>query len=178
MEFDLFKKIIDEIKNKVPAIRLSLRGEATLNKNFVNCIAYAKENGIKEVSTLTHGFKLTLPFFEEITNAGIDWITISIDGTYETYNDIRKPLKFEDLLKKISDKSDYKKSKNLKKPVIKVQGIWPAIKKDPIKFYKTFKPLVDQVAFNPLIDYLDKDENIEFVENFSCPQQYQRLVIC
>ena len=32
MEFDLFKKIIDEIKNKVPAIRLSLRGEATLNK--------------------------------------------------------------------------------------------------------------------------------------------------
>ena len=32
MEFDLFKKIIDEIKNKVPAIRLSLRGEATLKK--------------------------------------------------------------------------------------------------------------------------------------------------
>lgn len=177
MEFDLYKKIIDEIKNKVPAIRLSLRGEATLNKNFARCIEYAKKNGIKEVSTLTHGFKLTLPFFEEITNAGIDWITISIDGTFETYNEIRKPLKFEDLLKKITDIKNYKDKRNLKKPVIKVQGIWPAIKKDPIKFYNTFKNLVDQVAFNPLIDYLDKDEDVEFVDNFSCPQQYQRLVI-
>ena len=38
MNFDLFKKIIDEIKGKTPAIRLSLRGEATLNKDFTKCI--------------------------------------------------------------------------------------------------------------------------------------------
>ena len=85
MEWDLFKKIIDEIAFKVPAIRLSLRGEATLNKNFAECIKYAKDNGIKEVSTLTHGFKLTLPFFKKIVDAGIDWITISIDGVGEKY---------------------------------------------------------------------------------------------
>ena len=60
MDFDLFKKVIDEIAFKVPSIRLSLRGESTLHKNFVDCIKY-KENGIKEVSTLTHGFKLTIP---------------------------------------------------------------------------------------------------------------------
>ena len=60
MEFELYKKIIDEIAFKVPSIRLSLRGEATLNKNFVECISYAKKNGIKEVSTLTHGFKYHL----------------------------------------------------------------------------------------------------------------------
>ena len=103
MEWDLFKKIIDEIAFKVPAIRLSLRGEATLNKNFVDCIKYAKDNGIKEVSTLTHGFKLNLPYFEAITKAGIDWITISVDGTDEVYNEIRKPLKFKELLEKIKD---------------------------------------------------------------------------
>ena len=57
----------------------------------------------KEVSTLTHGFKLTLPFFEQIAKTGIDWITISIDGTGETYNKIRKPLKFDDLFQKIKD---------------------------------------------------------------------------
>ena len=33
------------------------------------------------------------------------------------------------------------------------------------------------VAFNPLIDYLFNDVDIKYVENFTCPQQYQRLVI-
>ena len=178
MDFDLFKKIIDEIGGKVPALRLSLRGEATLNKNFVECIKYAKEKGIKEVSTLTHGFKLDIPFFEKIVKAGIDWITISIDGVEETYNEIRKPLKFNDLLDKIKNIKKYKDRNNLKKPVIKVQGIWPAVAKDPDKYYNTFAPLVDQVAFNPLIDYLWNDEEIEYLdEDFSCPQQYQRLVV-
>ena len=32
MEFDLFKKVIDEIAEKVYSIRLSLRGEPTMNK--------------------------------------------------------------------------------------------------------------------------------------------------
>lgn len=178
MDLDLFKKIIDEIGNKVPAIRLSLRGEATLNKNFVECIRYAKEKGIKEISTLTHGFKLDLPFFEKITKAGIDWITISIDGVEETYNEIRKPLKYDDLLEKIKKIKEYKIKNNLKKPVIKVQGIWPAVAKNINKYYDTFSPIVDQVAFNPLIDYLWNDSEIEYIdEDFSCPQQYQRLVV-
>ena len=179
MDYDLFKKVIDEISGKTVAIRLSLRGEATLNKNFVQCIKYAKSKDIKEISTLTHGFKLSLPFFKEIAEAGIDWITISIDGIYETYEQIRKPLKFSDLLDKIKKIKQYKDENKLIKPVIKVQGIWPAIAKDPEKFYHTFAPLVDQVSFNPLIDYLwnDNENTIEYIENFSCPQQYQRMVI-
>ncbi|WP_294258293.1 SPASM domain-containing protein [Propionivibrio sp.] len=28
-----------------------------------------------------------------------------------------------------------------------------------------------------MIDYLGNDSHIEYLENFSCPQQYQRLVI-
>ncbi len=181
MDFNLFKKVIDEIAFKVPAIRLSLRGESTLHKQFVDCIKYAKDHGIKEVSTLTHGFKLTIPFFKEIAEAGIDWITISIDGTGETYNSIRKPLKFDDLFNKIKDIKKFKDENNLKKPVIKIQGIWPAIKEDPTKYYEMFKPYVDQVAFNPLIDYLWNDikeeKEIPYINNFSCPQQYQRMVI-
>ena len=179
MDFDLFKKIIDEVKNKTVAIRLSLRGEATLNKNFVECVKYAKQNGIKEVSTLTHGFKLTLPFFKDIQEAGIDWITVSIDGINETYEKIRKPLKFAELFKKLKDIKEYKDANNLKKPVIKAQGIWPAIAEDPDGYYSTLAPIVDQVAFNPLIDYLsnDKENKIEYIDNFTCPQHYQRLVI-
>jgi radical SAM protein with 4Fe4S-binding SPASM domain len=177
MTWDLYTRIIEEIGGKVPAIRLSLRGEATLHTKFVDAIRYAKDRGIKEVSTLTHGGKLTLPYFEKIAKAGIDWITISADGVGATYEKIRGPLKFDDLLGKIKAIKRYKDEHGLHRPVIKVQGIWPAVREDPKAYYDTFAPYADLVAFNPLIDYLGNDTHIEYIENFSCPQQYQRLVI-
>jgi radical SAM protein with 4Fe4S-binding SPASM domain len=177
MDWELYKNIVDEIGGKVPAIRLSLRGEATLHSKFVECIRYAKERGIKEVSTLTHGGNLTPLYIEKIIDAGIDWITISIDGVGETYESIRKPLKFNKLLDNIKAMNRFKEERGLHRPVIKVQGIWPAIKENPKMYYDTFEPFTDLVAFNPLIDYLSKDIQIDYSDNFTCPQQYQRLVI-
>lgn len=177
IDFDLFKKIIDEIGGKVPALRLSLRGESTLHPKFIECIKYAKDNGIKEVSTLTNGSKLELDYFKKMVDAGMDWITISVDGLDQEYEKIRKPLKFQDTLKKIKDISEYKKEQNLHKPVIKIQSLWPSIKNNPELFYNTFEPITNLIAFNPLIDYLQQDSDIVYIENFSCPQLYQRLVI-
>jgi len=177
MDFDLFKKIIDEIGGKVPALRLSLRGESTLHPKLLECITYAKERGIKETSFLTNGSKLDSEYFEKLVDAGIDWITISVDGLDEEYERIRKPLKFTDTLNKIKSMSQFKKDNNLHKPVIKIQSLWPSIKNDPEKFYNIFEPITDLIAFNPLIDYLQNDKNIVYVENFSCPQLYQRVVV-
>lgn len=178
MDWNLYQKIIDEIGGKVPAIRLSLRGEATLHTKFIEAIKYAKDHGIKEVSMLTHGGKLTLPYFQKMVEAGIDWITISVDGLGQTYERVRKPLKFEELLDKIKAIKQYKEERKLKRPVIKVQGIWPAIAESGTDaYYNTFAPYADLVAFNPLIDYLSNDTHIEYLEEFTCPQQYQRLVI-
>jgi len=177
MDFSLYKKIIDEIGGKVPAIRLSLRGEPTLNKHFIECIKYAKDNGIKEVSTLTHGKKLELPYFQKMVDAGIDWITVSIDGLNDEYELIRFPLKFNDTLRRVRQMQEYKKENNLNKPVVKIQSLWPAIRRDPSEFYNTFAPISDLIAFNPLIDYLQNDTDIQYIDNFVCPQLYQRLVI-
>jgi len=70
-----------------------------------------------------------------------------------------------------------KEERGLHKPMIKVQGIWTAIRDQAQEYYDTFAPHVDIVAFNLLIDYLGNDSHIEFLENFTGPQQYQRLVI-
>lgn len=179
MDFKLFKKIIDEIKGKVHAIRLSLRGEPTLHPRFIDCIKYAKDSGIEEISTLTNGSMLTSNFFKKVMDAGIDWITISVDGLNSTYESIRKPLKFKDMLKKIKEIKALKEKHKRVKPVIKIQAVWPAIRENVEKFYNTFAPYVDLIAFNPLIDYLgnDKSEDIIYEEGFICPQPYQRLVI-
>jgi len=177
MDFGLFKKIIDEIAGKVYTIRLSLRGEPTLHKKLVEAVTYAKEKGINEVSFLTNGSNLTLDYFAKLAEAGADWITVSFDGTKEEYNRIRKPLIFEETIQKLKDIKLYKDKHGLVKPVIKVQGIWPAIKKDPEGYYNALSPVSDLVAFNPLIDYLHNDSEIIFEENFSCPQLYQRVVV-
>ena len=177
MEFDLFKKIVDEVAGKVFAIRLSLRGESTLNRHFLEAIAYAKQKGIREVSTLTHGKKFTGDYLRKAVAAGIDWITISIDGTGETYNRIRHPLTWEATLGRLKEIKELKDQLGTHKPVIKVQGIWPAIRENPTAYYEALEPYTDLIAYNPLIDYLHNDSQIVYEENFACPQLYQRLVV-
>jgi len=177
MELPLYKKIIDEVAGKVFAIRLSLRGESTLNRDFIEAIAYAKQKGIREVSTLTHGKKFTGEYLRKAVAAGIDWITISIDGTGETYNRIRHPLTWEDTLGRLKEIKALKDQLGTHKPVIKVQGIWPAIRENPTEYYNALQPYTDLIAYNPLIDYLHNDTQIVYEENFACPQLYQRLVV-
>ena len=177
MKWDLFKKVVDEVAGHVHALRLSWRGESTLHKQFVEAVKYAKDSGIKEVSFLTNGYRLDLEYFKKLVDAGADWITLSFDGLGEEYNKIRKPLVYEETLEKLKNAMEYKRKNNIEKPVIKVQGIWPAIRKDPELYYSTMKEASDLVAFNPLIDYLGNDSDIVFEENFSCPQIYQRLFV-
>lgn len=177
MNHDVFKKVIDEIAGKVFAIRLSLRGESTLSKNFIEAVKYAKSKGILEVSSLTHGKKLTGAYLEELVEAGIDWITISVDGMGEDYNKIRHPLTWEGTIGRLKEIKELKKRLGKSRPVIKVQGIWPSIRPYPTEFYDALMPYTDLIAYNPLIDYLDNDKDIEYEENFSCPQLYQRLVV-
>lgn len=171
------KKIIDEIAGKVPALRLSLRGESTLHPKFIECIEYAKARGIKEVSFLTNGSKLNDEFIEKIVSAGADWITISIDGVGETYEKIRMPMKFDEILNNVISLKTVKEKLGVKRPVVKIQTIWPAIKDNPEKYYNTFKDYVDLIAFNPLINFSDSCSHIVYEDNFCCPQLYQRLVI-
>ena len=177
IDLGLFTRIIDEIAGKITAIRLSLRGEPTIHPKFLECIEYAKKKGVREVSTLTNGSRLSAEFFREMIDAGIDWITISVDGLDDMYESIRKPLKFSETLRKLRDIKRIKDEVGIHKPVIKVQAIWPSIKEYPEKFYNTIAPYVDAIAFNPLIDYLGNDDEIMYEDNFSCCQLYQRLVV-
>lgn len=178
MDFDLFTKLVDECATGgVYSIRLSFRGEAFLHKRIVDCVRYAKQQGIKEVSTLTNGLRLDEEMFTQIMEAGIDWITISFDGLGETYEQIRHPAKYDRAVEKIANYARIKKGVMRVKPVIKIQSILPAIEQDPQAFYDVFAPITDMVSANPLIDFMQSKRDMPKIENFSCPQIYQRLVV-
>jgi uncharacterized Fe-S cluster-containing radical SAM superfamily protein len=181
MDYELFKKIVDECADgNVFSIRLSLRGEALLHKNFIDCIRYAKDKGIKEVSTLTNGKKLNdKDFCEQIVEAGLDWITVSIDGIDDVYEGIRKPITFNEIKQSMINLKKTRDNKALRKPAIKIQGVWPAVKQNVNAYLDIFTPLSDLIYTNPLVDYLGRDSQgqIEYVPDFVCYQPFQRLVI-
>ncbi|TAN58594.1 MAG: radical SAM/SPASM domain-containing protein [Rhodospirillales bacterium] len=180
MDFELFKRLVDECaKGGVYSIRLSFRGEAFLHKKIVECVAYAKERGIREVSSLTNGLRIDEEMFEKLMRAGLDWLTISVDGMDATYEKIRRPAKFDRLKEKLGAFMRIREAAGMTKPALKVQGIFPAIANDPQAYYDVMAPLCDLVATNPLIDYLRNDDanQILFFEDFCCPQPFQRLVI-
>ena len=81
MDTNLAYSIIDEICDSVYSLRLSFRGESTLHKDLLNIIHHAKSKGIKEVSFLTNATKINVDFYKELSSAGLDWLTCSIDGT-------------------------------------------------------------------------------------------------
>jgi len=178
MKPELFYCLIDECAaHNIYSIRLSLRGEPFIHPHVKDFIKYAKDKGIKEVSSLTNGLAIDEEFFESLLELGLDWLIISFDGLGTVYENIRKPAKFDRAYEKIKNYAEIKKKKNSIKPVIKIQGVWPAVKENTKEFLDAFKPYADQVVVNPLTDYLDYDKDIIYKENFSCPTLYQRLVV-
>lgn len=178
MDFGLFKLIVDQLAERgVYSIRLSWRGEPTLNRHFMDCVRYAKKKGIKEVDSLTNALLLTPEMFSELVDLQMDWLTISFDGTGEAYEKIRFPAKFSEMTQKIRRFSEIKKEKRSVKPVVRIQGIWPAIAENPQAYFDTFEPIADEVSVNALLDYLHKDTDIAYLPNFTCPVPFQRLVI-
>ncbi|AVM75586.1 radical SAM/SPASM domain-containing protein [Magnetospirillum gryphiswaldense] len=178
MDGALFRRLIDECAaGGVYSIRLSFRGEAFLHPDIVELTRYAKQAGIREVSTLTNGARMDVAMFGEMMEAGLDWVTFSIDGIGKTYEEIRRPNKFDDMVAKLTAFAAIKRRAGRVKPVVKVQSILPAIEANPQEFYDIFAPISDMVSANPLIDFLQDKRALPKIPDFSCPQIYQRLVI-
>lgn len=84
MDFDLYKKIIDDLKEfdePLKVLRLYKEGEPLLNGRFANMIRYAKESGVVNyIDTTTNGSLLEPERIKPILDAGLDRINISVDG--------------------------------------------------------------------------------------------------
>jgi len=107
MDFDLFKKIIDdlcEFKNPIKVLRLYKDGEPLLNPRFVDMVRYAKESGCAlQIDTTTNASLLEPKKNLEIIAAGLDRINISINGlSDQSYLEFtRHKIRFGELVENI-----------------------------------------------------------------------------
>ncbi|OGI00302.1 MAG: hypothetical protein A2Y25_01585 [Candidatus Melainabacteria bacterium GWF2_37_15] len=180
MDVNLFKKIVDELTaNNVPALRLNYRGESTLHPQFEELVKYAKEKGIIDLNMTCNGSRFidNDQFIEDVIPY-MDWITFSVDGIYETFESVRKPLKFHKIVEMIKQIQEFKKKNNLVRPVIKIQSCWPKIKDTYEEYYNIFSEIADSVDFG--IEREDTpgwSDNFEMENNYVCSKPYQSLII-
>lgn len=121
MDFDLYKKIINEAAGNVYDINLFHRGEPLLHPKLIPIISYAKSRGIK-TRIHTNATLLNPELSKKIILSSLDLISFSFDGyTKETYEKNRIGASYEKSLNNIIDFLRIKKELKSKKPFTIIQ---------------------------------------------------------
>ncbi len=147
MEFDLFKKIIDDSPD-LEHLCMHNWGEPLLHKDIFKMIEYAKNKGVYYVVMNTNGTLLTDKMIDQIVDSKLDIIRFSIDGSAETFKRVRGVE-----LKKIEQNiNKLKNVKETRRPELKM-GVVFTIEEDTegdVEDYIThWKQIVDHVRLQP-----------------------------
>ncbi|HAN19237.1 MAG: hypothetical protein A2X13_09450 [Bacteroidetes bacterium GWC2_33_15] len=123
LDYQLFKKIIDQTRKYAIYLNLYLQGEPFLNPLLFKMIKYADENNIY-TSTSTNGHFIDNESAKKIINSGLKKIIVSVDGTMqETYQIYRQRGNLNQVLSGIRLLAELKKEFKSKTPEIEIQFI-------------------------------------------------------
>lgn len=89
MQEELFKKVVDELKDTLLYLLFYFQGEPYLHPQFLDLVQYTSRHGIY-TATSTNGHFLNEANARKTVESGLDRLVISIDGTtQETYQQYR-----------------------------------------------------------------------------------------
>jgi radical SAM protein with 4Fe4S-binding SPASM domain len=101
MDFEVYKKIIDEIKDKSEQITLDSQGEPTTHPKIMEMIEYAKSAGLV-VNMLTNGLRLTEEYAERLIELKMDRVVFSFEGSNEELHErVRRRSNYYETLRNI-----------------------------------------------------------------------------
>lgn len=124
LDFEKFKKIVDEIKNTVLLIALQNWGEPTLVKDLPKMIRYAADAKIWTHMSTNFSISYSDAWLEELIKSGLGRLKIDIDGTtQEIYEKYRIGGNLETVLKNTRRAIEIKHNNHLKYPIIQSRMI-------------------------------------------------------
>ncbi len=119
----VYRKTIDELKEKLLHVIFYFQGEPLLNRNLPKMIEYAHKSGIF-TSTSTNAQALSSTIAKEIVLSGLDKIIISIDGaTQEVYEKYRIGGKLQKAIDGVNYINHWKKELKSNTPFVEIQFI-------------------------------------------------------
>lgn len=118
MEFRLYKRIIDEIKDKIVSLTLYFQGEPFINSHFIDMVSHAKRAGLW-VETSTNAHFIDDEVAKGIIESGLDKIIVSLDGTdAESYAKYRRGGDFDRVIRGIEALVNAKKNSTMKSGIL------------------------------------------------------------
>jgi len=119
LDFDLFRRVIDEAGPHLGRIDFFNYGEAFLHKRAVEMCEYIKRHPHIYLYTSTNGGALTEEQARRLVHSGIDEVTFSIDGaTPESYIQYRQRGKFDVSMRNLRAMVDEKRKSGRDLPFI------------------------------------------------------------
>lgn len=101
MDFDLYKRIVDETQDYAKAVDLNMYGEPLLYPYLVKAVAYANKKGRKTIF-FTNASLLNGKLAKRLLDAGLKDIRFSADGCdKESYEQMRRGLSWNTTLSNI-----------------------------------------------------------------------------
>lgn len=184
MDYELAKKIIDEMAPHAQTIVLHIWGESLLHPRVFDIIKYCQKYNIRtELSTNTS--LLNENISRDIIDSGLSMIYLCIDGvTKETYERVRKNGDYEKAAKNVEDfiriKREMNCGKDVKEPFVNLQIIVMSETKGEIELFKNRWSVegVDKINIKPLdtwggqipeINTLKTNGNNKLIKRFHCP---------
>jgi len=176
--FKTVKKIVDQgADNGLFGIKFNIRGESLLHPQIDDFVRYAKKKGLIDVYFNTNAMLLTEEMSEKLIDAGLDRISISVEGfTPQMYEKHRVGANFDTLISNIESMRSTKKKLRVSHPKVRIQSVLVEDLRPIVNDYKNFwVKRADEVA---LLDYKQmksKKKGIKYP--WVCPQIWQRMGI-
>jgi radical SAM protein with 4Fe4S-binding SPASM domain len=164
MDTRLKEKIFLEIDKKVLALCPNYLGEPMLHMEILlDWIQRAKEAGAVDIRMNTNGSLLTPKTFAQLSLAGLDLLSISVD----------KYHKNEDIMQNVRWYKELRKWLATSKPIIRQSSIVDPKGTNTVAYSEVF----DEVIYRELMDYGDNTEDATPLPNWRCEQLWQKLMI-
>jgi radical SAM protein with 4Fe4S-binding SPASM domain len=150
MDFELFKKIIDEASEVgVKRIYLYLHGESSIHPRIVDMIRHIKLNGLG-ITMHTNGMLFNKEKIEKILHSGVDsadYFIFSIPGHSKAVHEkIMKGANHERVTKSLLDFIELRKQHKVNGPIIEVIFYrMPENLREEAQFVKHWRGIVDHV---------------------------------
>ena len=170
MEFETFTKILDEVGDYIFTLLFWGWGEPFLNPRAFDMIAYARNKGVKVVSSTNGHLFARQEHADRLVRSGLDSIIFAIDGvTQPSYERFRHGGNLETVLQGIRTVADRKKALGSRTPLINFRFIVMAQNEAEIPLVKKLAPSVgaDALTFktlNPDNEDFYSHQSAEFTE--------------
>lgn len=165
MSFETFARAIDQMKDfkdKLKVINLSGQGEPLLNPAIADMVRYAKEARVAErIEIITNASLLTNELSDQLIDAGLDCIRISLQGmSDESYLKVcGKKIKVDSLFSNIDYFYQHKKQCQV---YVKVMDVALQDGEEEL-FYRTFDGMSDRMYIEqckPVYDSVEMTQNM------------------